>query len=270
MKVVLFCGGQGMRMREYDATLPKPMAPVGDRPILWHLMKYYAHFGCTDFILCLGYHGGAIKDFFLCYNEAATNDFVLERGGDVRLLGSDIQDWRITFVDTGQTACVGERLVAVKELVEQEELFLANYADGLSDVSVPAMVDFHRRRAAIATCLAVPPPQTFHLVDADLDGTATCVTAIRESGLWTNGGFYVLSPEIFDYLEPGEDLVAEPFQRLCQRSALGVYRHGGFWACMDTFKEKQLLDELAAAGEPPWAVWEGAGGPGSACDDETS
>lgn len=255
MKVVLFCGGQGMRLRGTGEGVPKPMVPIGARPIMWHLMKYYAHYGVKDFIVCLGWNGAAIKDYFLNYNETATNDFVLEQGNKVRLLSSDIHDWTITFVDTGLTACVGERLMAVRHLVENDELFFANYADGLSDVSVTAMVDFHRARGAVATCLGAPPPQTFHLVDAELDGTVTCITAIRDSGLWTNAGFYVLSPEIFDYMEPGEELVAAPFQRLCQRSALAVYRHTGFWACMDTFKEKQMLDELSASGSPPWAVW---------------
>ena len=141
MKVVLFCGGQGMRMREHSETLPKPMATIGYRPILWHLMKYYAHYGHKDFILCLGWQGNVIKDYFLNYNECVSNDFTLREGGNVELANSDIHDWNITFVDTGLTANIGQRLKAVEPYLEDEEVFLANYSDGLSDLDLGLMVD---------------------------------------------------------------------------------------------------------------------------------
>jgi glucose-1-phosphate cytidylyltransferase len=152
MKVVLFCGGRGMRMREYSETIPKPMVPIGPRPIMWHLMRYYAHYGHKDFILCLGYRGDSIKEYFLDYKEWLSNDFVLSGGGsDVELLSSDIDDWRITFVDTGIDANIGQRLRAVRTHLEGEEVFLANYSDGLSDVPLDRVVDFFHQTGGAAT-----------------------------------------------------------------------------------------------------------------------
>ena len=147
MKVVLFCGGLGLRMREYSEAVPKPMVPIGPRPILWHLMKYYAHFGHRDFILCLGYKADVIKRYFLDYDETVSNDFVMTEGGkNVRLLASDIHDWKITFVDTGLTSNIGTRLRAVREYVQDDEMFLANYSDGVANLPLPDMVDFMRER----------------------------------------------------------------------------------------------------------------------------
>jgi glucose-1-phosphate cytidylyltransferase len=255
MKVVLFCGGLGMRLRDYSEAIPKPLVPVGPRPLLWHLMKYYAHYGHREFVLCLGWQGHAIKEFFLRYDECASNDFVLAPGGQVQLLKSDIHDWSITFVDTGLNASIGQRLRAVEPHLRDEPWFLANYADGLTDLPVPMLVDFAREQDSVATFLGVHPSQSFHLVEAGNDHLAHDITPIAESNLWMNGGFFVLKREIFDYLQPGEDLVAQPFARLMEDRLLSVYRYDGFWACMDTFKEKQLLDEMYARGEGPWEVW---------------
>jgi glucose-1-phosphate cytidylyltransferase len=254
MKVVLFCGGMGMRLREYSESIPKPMVPVGDRPILWHLMKYYAHFGHKDFVLCLGWKGNVIKDYFLNYNECVSNDFVLSDGKQVELLNSDIHDWRITFVDTGLTSNIGQRLMAVKDHLAGEEMFLANYADGVSDVHLPDMVDFFHENNSLATCIGVSPKQSFHLMHAD-EGVVTDVTPVCDFGLCMNGGFFVLSTAIFDYMNSGEELVCEPFQRLIQQRRLTTYKHNGFWGCMDTYKEKQLLDEMHKHGDAPWQVW---------------
>lgn len=258
MKVVLFCGGQGMRMREYSESVPKPMVPIGYRPILWHLMKYYAHYGHRDFILCLGWRGDAIKDYFLHYNECQSNDFVLN-SGRVDLLGSDIHDWRITFVDTGQNANIGQRLKAVEKHLEGEDEFLANYSDGLSDLHLPSLIQYFRERNSVATCVSVKPRQSFHLVESDADGNATSLIPISEGDHWMNGGFFVFKSSIFDYFRPGEELVLEPFQRLIAMRKLSVYRYAGFWGCMDTYKEKQHLDELFAAGNAPWKVWQQTG-----------
>ena len=264
MKVVLFCGGAGMRIRDYDQSIPKPMVPVGPRPILWHVMKYYAHFGHTDFILCLGWKGQVIKDFFLSYNEAASNDFVLERGGEVRLLASDTHDWRVTFVDTGLQANVGQQLAAVKPHLEDDETFLVNYSDGLTDCPLPDLIDYFHRQQSIVTCLAVRPNQSFHLVDVDAAGQAQRFTAISQADLWMNGGFYCMSREVFDHLSPKADLVTKPFDQLMARGLLSAYRYEGFWACMDTFKEKQLLDDRITAGDAPWEVWRDASRPAEA------
>lgn len=256
MKVVLFCGGAGMRMREFSDTVPKPMVPIGARPIIWHLMKYYAHWGHTDFILCLGHRAEVFKEYFLNYKEWLSNDFVLKRGGhDLTMLSTDIDDWTITFVDTGIQASIGERLMAVREHVHEEDYFLANYSDGLSDLPLPAIVDEATARGNVATFMLTTPSQTFHLVDADDDGRVTAINDSRQAGLWVNAGFFVLRREIFDYMRPGEELVYEPFARLMEAGELMAHRHVGFWAGMDTFKDRQRLDEMYAAGDAPWEVW---------------
>lgn len=256
MKVVLFCGGLGMRLRAYDENVPKPMVPVGYRPILWHVMKYYAHFGHKDFILCLGYRADAVKQYFLHYDECLSNDFVLSGGGkDLDLLARDIDDWRITFCDTGLHANIGERLWAVREHLAGEEAFLANYADGLANLYLPDLVDFAEARRATACFASVQPTQSVHVVRAAPDGRVEHIRPIGEAGLRINGGYFYFRREIFDYLGPGEELVHAPFERLIAAGRLVAYPHDGFWACMDTFKEKQLLDDLYAQGTAPWELW---------------
>ncbi len=256
MKVVLFCGGFGMRLREYSEAIPKPMVNIGYRPIMWHIMKYYAHFGHKDFILCLGWQANAVKEYFLDYNECLSNDFVLSSGGNaLKLLGSDIHDWTITFVDTGTTTIIGQRLKAVEPYLEGEETFLANYADGLTDLHLPDLVDFHRRRDSVATFLSVRPTQSFHAVMADQSGHVRGIHAVTDGDMWMNGGYFVLDRRIFEYLHKGEELVEEPFQRLIAERRLATYRHTGFWCCMDTYKEKQTLDDMYARGDTPWEVW---------------
>lgn len=254
MKVVLFCGGLGMRLREHSEAIPKPMVHVGYRPILWHLMKYYAHFGHRDFILCLGWRADYVKNYFLNYDECASNDFTLH-GDHVQLHNQDIQDWKITFVDTGQDAVVGERLRRIRPYLDGEERFLANYSDGLSDVYLPAMIEHHCHRNAVATCLCVKPTQTFHLLDTDEQGMASAITPVSQTRQWMNGGFFVLDQAIFDYIRPGEDLACEPFQRLIAARRLACYTYDGFWGCMDTYKEKQALDEMYQQGDTPWELW---------------
>jgi glucose-1-phosphate cytidylyltransferase len=257
MKVVLFCGGYGMRLREYSESIPKPMVTIGYRPILWHVMKYYAHYGHTDFILCLGWKANVIKDYFLNYDECLSNDFVLSGGGkNISLLNSDIHDWNITFVDTGVTASIGQRLKAVQGYLEGEETFLANYTDGLSSVDLNQLVEFHQRYDAAATFVSVRPSQTFHRVSIDPLGKVQEIQEIAQTDTWMNGGYFVFSQEFFDYLHEGEELVEEPFQRLITDGKLRSMRHEGFWGCMDTYKEKQMLDDMYDRGETPWAVWD--------------
>lgn len=257
MKVVLFCGGYGMRLREYSESIPKPMVTIGYRPILWHVMKYYAHHGHKDFILCLGWKANVVKDYFLNYDECLSNDFVLRGGGtDVSLLNSDIQDWNITFVDTGVASNIGQRLKAVQPHLEGEETFLANYTDGLSSVHLPELIDFHERSESTATFVSVRPSQTFHKVTIDQEGTVQGVQEIGKTDTWMNGGYFVFSQEFFDYLGEGEEMVDQPFQRLIAEGKLRSMRHQGFWGCMDTYKEKQLLDDMYDRGDTPWAVWD--------------
>jgi glucose-1-phosphate cytidylyltransferase len=259
MKVVLFCGGLGMRLREYSDTIPKPMVPVGYRPLVWHVMRYYAHHGHKDFILCLGYKADAIKKYFLEYDETISNDFVMREGGKkIDLLASDIQDWNITFVDTGLTSNVGQRLKAVQPLVESEEMFLANYSDGLSDLPLPDMISFFRERDAVACFTGVAPTSSFHLVTVGEGGLVRSISHIRDIGMRINGGFFVMRPSIFEWMRPGEELVQEPFQRLAKAGKLLSYAYDGFWACMDTFKDKQLFEDMYSRGRTPWEVWKAA------------
>jgi glucose-1-phosphate cytidylyltransferase len=258
MKVVLFCGGMGLRMREYSEAVPKPMVPIGYRPILWHVMKYYAHYGHKDFILCLGYKADVIKNYFRNYDECVSNDFVLSGGGkNLELLTSDIDDWRITFVDTGLSANIGQRLKAVEKHLKDEEVFLANYSDGLSDVNLETLVETFLRSKRLACFVSVKPRASFHMISVDGDGVVKSIEHITKSGARINGGFFIFRREIFQYIKEGEELVEQPFRRLISEGQLLSYAHNGFWACMDTFKELQELDDLYGRGHPPWAVWNG-------------
>ncbi|BAV34026.1 glucose-1-phosphate cytidylyltransferase [Sulfuricaulis limicola] len=256
MKVVLFCGGLGTRLREHSDTIPKPLVNIGNRPIMWHLMRYYAHFGHKDFILCLGYRGDMIREYFLNYNEWLTNNFVMSEGGrKIELEKSDIQDWRITFVDTGLHANIGQRLLRVREYLKGEEAFLANYADGLTDLPLDKHIaDFQAKKAA-ASFIAVRTSQSFHCVHSDNGGVVTSFGQLAESEFWINAGFFCLRNDIFDYLEDGDELVEKPFQRLIERKLLAVYRYKGFWQQMDTFREKIAYDRMEARGNCPWMVW---------------
>ncbi len=256
MKVVLFCGGLGTRLRDYSDEIPKPMVPVGYRPVLWHVMKYYASFGHTEFVLALGYKADVIKRFFLNYDEAVSNDFVMSDGGrQIDMLATDIHDWTITFVDTGVHASIGERLVAVRRHLAGEEMFLCNYSDGLTDLPLDAYVKEFEASGAVAQFLAVEPPLSYHRVEAGEDGVVVDIRPVRGSGLWINGGYFAFRSEIFDYIEQGEELVVEPFHRLMEARKLATHKYTGFWAPMDTFKDKQLLDDLWSSGHAPWRVW---------------
>jgi glucose-1-phosphate cytidylyltransferase len=256
MKVVLFCGGLGTRLREHSDTIPKPLVNIGYRPILWHLMRYYAHFGYKDFILCLGYRGDLIRGFFLDYREAMSTDFVLSEGGRrIELLEEGVDDWRITFVDTGMHSNIGQRLMRVRHLLEDEQVFLANYSDGLSDLPLDQCVGKFCESDAVASFLSVRPSQSFHAVRADDSGLVTAIEPVNASDYWINGGFFCLRRKIFDYIQPGEELVEQPFQRLIAEQRLSTLKYEGFWGAMDTFKDKITLDRMEARGECPWMVW---------------
>ena len=256
MKVVLFCGGQGLRMREVSETIPKPMVNIGYRPILWHVMKYYAHYGHKDFILCLGHGGDFIKNYFLNYNECISNDFVLSHGGKrLRLFNSDIDDWKITFADTGITSNIGQRLKSVEKYLHDEDVFLANYSDGLTDLCLSDQIDHFMHERKVASFLCVRPNLSFHFITLNADGVVQSIKDVTRSGLRINGGYFVFRKEIFQYMRDREELLYEPFQRLLEREKLLAYKYDGFWAAMDTFKDKQLLDDIYAGGHAPWQVW---------------
>jgi glucose-1-phosphate cytidylyltransferase len=256
MKVVLFCGGLGTRLREHSDAIPKPLVDIGYRPIIWHLMRYYAHFGHKDFILCLGYRGDMIRQFFLDFRAAMATDFVLSDGGrKIELLEEGEEDWRITCVDTGMHSNLGQRLARVKHLLKDEEMFLANYSDGLSDLPLDQHIAFFQKSNSIASFLSVRPSQSFHAVKASDDGLVGAIEPVSASDYWINGGFFCLKREIFNFLQPGEELVVEPFQRLIAEKKLSTLKYEGFWAAMDTFKDKITLNRMEARGDCPWMVW---------------
>jgi glucose-1-phosphate cytidylyltransferase len=260
MKVVLFCGGLGTRLGELTENVPKPLVKIGYRPILWHVMKYYAHYGHKDFILCLGYRADAIKDYFLNYKEYLSNDFTMTHGGrDIHLQQSDITDWKITFVDTGLNANIGQRLKAVEKYLAGEEMFLANYSDGLTNCPLPRMIDSVVSSKKIACVLCAKPSQTFHVVDLDADNSIRSIQGVRETDILINAGFFVFRKDIFSYIRPGEELVAEPFQRLISEKKIIGYPTEQYW-CMDTFKEHQELTDIFNLGSAPWEVWKSAAG----------
>ncbi len=235
MKVVLFCGGLGLRIRQLSGALPKPLIAVGDRPILWHVMRYYAHHGHRDFILCLGYGGDQIRDYFRTRPAP--------------------RDWRITLADTGLASSIGERLSTVRPHVGDDEVFLANYADGLTDLHLPDLLDRFAASGKVGAFLCARPRLSYHFVRTAADGTVVELQDPDRVELWVNGGYFAFRRQIFDYIHGGEDLVGEPFQRLIREARILGYRHRGFWRNMDTFKDKQALDDLYASGKAPWAVW---------------
>jgi len=255
MKVVLFCGGLGTRLGELTEDVPKPLVKIGYRPILWHLMKYYASYGHKDFILCLGYKADKIKDYFLNYNEFTSNDFTMLNGGrDIAVARSDMSDWNITFVDTGLRANIGQRLKAVKKYLEGEDVFLANYSDGLTDLHLPDLINFFNKSGKVASFLCVKPPHSFHVVTLKKDNLIDSIEYVRDTNTLINGGFFVFRKEIFEYMRPGEELVVEPFQRLIREEQLIGYPYPNWW-CMDTFKEHQVLTDIYNEGNAPWEVW---------------
>ena len=254
MKVVLFCGGLGLRLRDYSSDIPKPLVPIGSRPILWHIMKYYAHFGHKDFVLCLGYKADEIKSYFLNYELSRVNDFVLTHGNNVQLLHNDISDWRITFVDTGLNSSIGQRLKMVRPFVENEDYFFANYSDTLTDA--PLNEDFadFQSRDKVASMLCVNPHLSLHKVGLNADGCVQGITDLR-SDVLVNGGYFMFRQDIFNYIDREEDLVEEPFTRLIGENMLLGRDYPGFWSTMDTFKDKQNLESLYATRHAPWEVW---------------
>jgi glucose-1-phosphate cytidylyltransferase len=261
MKVVLFCGGLGMRMRAEggtaEASLPKPMNPIGSRPVLWHIMRYYAHFGHKEFILCLGYGANAVKDYFLDYRETHSNDFVMSDGGrEVELLSSDISDWTITFADTGLNTPIGERLRRVRKHLGDDEMFLANYGDVLSDAPMNDMIDALSRTDDVGSLIAVNPQDSFHVVQIGENDKLLGIEPVADMEMRINGGYFVLRQGIFDYLDEGQDLVMDACIKAAADRRFRVVRFDGFWAPMDTLKERNALEDMYRSGNRPWALWE--------------
>jgi glucose-1-phosphate cytidylyltransferase len=253
MKVVLFCGGLGTRIREYSENIPKPLVPIGHQPVLWHVMQYYSQYGHQDFILCLGYKANVIREYFLegrpsAYGDCIVSDF----GRKVETLGEAPPNWRVALVDTGVWRNIGERLVAVKHLLGDEDIFLANYSDGLTDAPLPEMIEAFRQSGKIGCFIAIHPQFTFHLAELDRDGSVHRFRSSAQSDIWINGGYFIFRKEIFNYIRDGEELVLEPFNRLIAEKQLLAYRHEGFWRAMDTLRDRQVLEEMVERGEMPW------------------
>lgn len=235
MKVVLFCGGLGLRLRGVTGLVPKPMVPVGGRPLLWHIMKYYAHFGHCDFLLCVGHQAEVIRRYF------GREEFRAD-------------GWRVTFVDTPLDASIGERFSAVRDHLD-DEVFLANYGDTVTDAPLPALIAAHLSSGKAASLLSVQPNYTFNVVSTGGSRLVDGFHDIAESGIRINGGYFVFHRRVFDYLEQGEDL-PEMFRRLIAARELVSYAYDGFWAPMDTLKDKERLEALVASGGSVWQVWE--------------
>lgn len=257
MQVVILCGGQGTRLREETEFRPKPMVPIGDRPILWHIMKHYAHYGHKSFILCLGYKGEMIKDYFRNY-QWHTSDVTLRLGPQPKITyhtNHDEEDWTVTLLDTGQLTQTGGRLRRAMPHVK-EDTFLFTYGDGLSDANINEAIAFHQSHGRVATVTAVRPPGRFG--DLTLKGAA--VVGFKEKPArqtaYVSGGFFVLNRRIGDYLE-GDACVFEqkPLRRLAGEGEFQAFLHDGFWQCMDTAREMELLNQLWLSGAPPWKVW---------------
>lgn len=253
MKVVLFCGGLGTRIREYSEAVPKPMIPIGNMPILWHVMQYYHQYGHRDFVLCMGYKANVVKEFFLGYKPHAYSDCVVS-GSRVELLSKPQEDWRVSLIDTGIWRNIGERLWAVRDHVAGEDMFLANYSDGLTDVDLDDMVARFKASGKVACFLAVHPPLTFHMADISDDGSVHGMHSSQDANLWINGGYFVFRQEIFDYMREGEELVLNPFSRLIEADQLLAYRYDGFWRAMDTLRDRQVLEDMAEHGNTPWRL----------------
>jgi glucose-1-phosphate cytidylyltransferase len=255
MKVVLFCGGLGTRIRDYAENIPKPMVPIGHYPILWHVMQYYSGYGHQDFILCLGYKANIIKDFFLNYRQTAHSDCVVSNFGEkIEIIGESPPDWRVTLMDTGTWRNIGQRLVAVRHLLKNEDIFLANYSDGLTDAPLPDMIARFKESGKVACFIAVHPPISFHLAEFDAQGSVRRIQSSHESEIWINGGYFIFRNEIFNYIGDGEELVIEPFSRLIKDQALMAYKYEGFWRAMDTLRDRQLLEDMVERGEMPWRL----------------
>lgn len=243
-----------MRMQEGVEDLPKPMAMVGDRPLIWHVMRYYAHFGHTEFILCMGYGARHITRYFLDYEETRSNDFVID-AGEVRPLSTDIADWKITFCNTGLNTAIGERLRRVISHLDNDEMFLANYADVLTDVPLDQMIGKFAASDALASLLAVPPQASFHVVETDPADAVTRIKSVADLPLRENGGYFVFRRELLSHLEPGNDLVGDTLTALGAAGKVITYPYDGFWLPADTVKERVVLDRIARVHPAPWEVW---------------
>ena len=256
MITVILCGGRGTRLREYTETIPKVLVEVGGRPILWHIMKGYAHYGHSQFVVALGYLGDRIKQYFLDYHRWNGRDLRLRLGpnGSPELLGADQDDWTITFVDTGPDTNTGGRIKRLRPHL-QDDVFFATYGDGVSDLDLRRLEEFHRSHGKIATVTVIRPKLSFGVLEVDSEQQVTQFNEKPCLDGWINGGFFVFDSRVFDYLEADSVLEREPMERLAADGQLMAYQHDGFWACMDTYKDNVDLNAAWSCGAAPWRTW---------------
>jgi glucose-1-phosphate cytidylyltransferase len=254
MKVIILCGGQGTRIRELTDLIPKPMVDIGGKPIVWHIMNSYAQYGFTDFVLALGYKGEIIKNYFLNYQSLSQDLTVNLKTGNVSTHKSSSEDWNVTLVDTGEHAMTGSRIKQLQPYIGDESFFVT-YGDGLSNINMEKELSFHKNHKKVATLVGVNPPSRFgELVIGSDNNVSEFIEKAETSGTqgFINGGFYILNKEVFKYVTIDESCIFEqgPLEKLVNDGELQVYKHDGFWQCMDTYREFQLLNELAA--DSPW------------------
>ena len=258
MKTIILCGGLGTRLREETEYRPKPMVEIGGRPILWHIMKLYAHYGLTEFVLCLGYKGDLIKEYFLNY-EAMNNDFSMQLGNASKISvhsSHDEQHFHVTLADTGDDALTGTRIKRVEQYIDDDQ-FLVTYGDGLSDVNLEKLLQFHASHGKLATVTTVQPQSRFGVLDIDAEQRVNGFIEKPKMDSWINAGFFVFNKEVFNYInnDPTCALEQEPLRTLAHDGQLMAYRHDGFFYAMDTYREYLHLNELWDSGVSPWAVW---------------
>jgi glucose-1-phosphate cytidylyltransferase len=260
MKVVILCGGRGTRLNEETEFKPKPMVMVGDRPMLWHIMRLYSHYGYNDFVLCLGYKGNAIKNYFLNHDELV-HDFTLKLGSGSKTIShhaNKTPHWNITFADTGLVCDTGSRVARIKKYIRDDENFFLTYGDGLADINIPKLLDYHQKQNKIVTVTSIRPPNPFGVLEIDDRNHITSFAEKHQSKDWTNGGFFVCNKKVFNYLDDKGQCIFEqgPVQKMAQEKQLVAYKHHDFWHCVDTLKHAEGLNSLYNKGTRPWMVWE--------------
>ena len=257
LKVVILCGGEGTRLRPHIEDTPKPLVEIGDRPILWHIMKLYSHYGYKDFILCLGYMGHKIKEFFFNYKEWKYFDLELKNGTIANSINiqNDVKDWNISLIDTGLESNTGERIRRIEKYIDTDNFFVT-YGDAVSDINMDTLLDFYKKEEKVATITCVKPLSQFGLINIDNNNVVTEFKEKPALDQWVNGGFFVFNKEIFNYFREGDILERETFERVAKKQEIAAYKFTGFWQCMDTYKDIIFLNNLWNSNKCPWKIWD--------------
>ncbi|MCF6775559.1 glucose-1-phosphate cytidylyltransferase [Thiotrichales bacterium 19X7-9] len=256
MKAVILAGGLGTRLSEETALKPKPMVQIGGMPILWHIMKIYSHYGINEFIICLGYKGYVIKEYFANYFLHMSDVTFCMQSNEMKVHSKNAEPWQVTLVDTGHNSMTGGRLKRVRDYLENEDCFCFTYGDGVADIDLKALIETHKQENRLSTVTAVQPAGRFGALDFSANQVLNFKEKPRGDGSWINGGFFILSPKVIDYIDGDETIwEQEPMQKLAQSGQMSCYFHEGFWQPMDTLREKHLLEKLWQSGQAPWKLW---------------